>query len=209
MANMCYSWLMLQNVGVSLLNSCRPLILLISTWGGFIKVLSLCQSHRWNQWRLHCLLDWVLWLVDSLHCHAPMLFCSPSAGTHKSFTDRKTHKFTGLVGSLYRGQKDVSGERREKREPQLRISEFLSEEIPCKHKSPPLCASWKTVHGHHPAITASKQTKPGDKFKEERENYRQPAFIRAVMFVNCWLWGGLRSPLQPRGSFAISPKLLQ
>lgn len=30
------------------------------------------------QW-LYCLLGWMLWLADSLYCHALMLFCSPSA----------------------------------------------------------------------------------------------------------------------------------
>ncbi len=31
----------------------------------------------------------------------------------------------------------------------------------------------------------------------KRENYRQAPLMRAVMFVNCWLWRGLRCPFHP------------
>ena len=64
-----------------------------------VLIKSFCLSLpdcNWWQW-LHCLLGWTLWLVDLLYCHAPVLFCSPSARAHEHSTDRKNSKLhTGL-----------------------------------------------------------------------------------------------------------------
>lgn len=52
--------------------------------------VSLYQRQYCNCWQwLYCLLGWMLWLVVSLYFHALMLFCSPSAGAHKYFSDFK------------------------------------------------------------------------------------------------------------------------
>ena len=98
-----------------------------------VLIKSFCLSLpdcNWWQW-LHCLLGWTLWLVDLLYCHAPVLFCSPSARAHEHSTDRKNSKLhTGLgifLNFFYFFKKPRwSTKGRQRGESQLRISGFPS-----------------------------------------------------------------------------------
>lgn len=85
-----------------------------------------------------------------------MLFCSPSVSTHKYSTERKSHNFTDLVGSLkYNRHVNMK-----ERQMGITIKNFwvVSEEIPHKHKRFFFCVHLGKTWNHSP-ITAYKQTK--------------------------------------------------
>lgn len=132
-----------QCYDVSVYLSCSVSCVL-STWK-FTSLFSLPEPEYCNCWQwLYCLAGWMLWLVDSLYCHAPTLFCSPSASAHDYFTDGKTHNFTGLAGTFKTQSWPTRCERGGKGEVESRLKKFgfSTEEISHEHK----IKSFRCVH---------------------------------------------------------------